>query len=200
MNPVVLVHGLWDTARLFEQMGSLLRSKGLQVYSLDLIPNNGDASLEHLANQLADFIRDAFPAAQPVDLVGFSMGGLVARYYVQRLNGLDRVRKLITISSPHKGTWTAFLGRNPGARQMRPGSEFLQDLNRDAAILERIQFTTIWTPFDLMIFPARSSELGCGQSMRVNVAIHRLMVRDRRVLELVHRLLVEPAATAPKRA
>jgi triacylglycerol lipase len=173
----------------------------MQVHSLNLIPNNGDAGIEELANQLAVCIGSGFPAGQPIDLVGFSMGGLVARYYLQRLGALARVQRFIAISSPHNGTWMAFLRRNPGARQMRPGSDFLKDLNRDAAVLNRIQLTTIRTPFDLMIIPSGSSDLAAGRSIRVNVAAHPLMVRDRRVLEWVHRLLVaEPEATATRKA
>jgi triacylglycerol lipase len=191
MNPVVLVHGIGDTTLLFRHMIPWLQRKGLQVHALNLIPNNGDAGLDELAEQLAIYISSRFPAEQAIDLVGFSMGGLVARYYLQRLNGLERVQKLITIASPHHGTWAAFLRGNPGARQLRPGSHFLEDLNRDAAMLNRIRVVSIWTPFDLMIIPARSSEWGVGRSIRVNVAAHPLMVRDIRVLELVHRLLVE---------
>jgi triacylglycerol esterase/lipase EstA (alpha/beta hydrolase family) len=113
------------------------------------------------------------------------MGGLVARYYVQRLGGIERVRRLITISSPHNGTCAAFLRRNGGARQMRPGSAFLCDLNRDVSVLDRIDFTSIWTPFDLMILPAHSSVLPAGRAIRVNVGAHPPMVRNQRVLKLV---------------
>ena len=172
-------------------MGPRLQRAGLQTHAMNLVPRNGDAGLDHLAGQLAAWIEAHFAAGQSIDLVGFSMGGLVARYYVQRLGGIERVRRFITMSSPHKGTWTAFLRQNRGARQMRPGSAFLQDLNRDAATLCRIEFTTIRTPFDLMIVPADSSELGVGRSIRINVAAHPLMVRDRRVLDLVHRLLTQ---------
>jgi triacylglycerol lipase len=191
MNPVVLIHGLGDTSLLFRHMIPWLQRKGLQAHALNLVPNNGDAGLDELAAQLADYIRAGFPPGQTIDLVGFSMGGLVARYYLQRLNGAERVERLITISSPHQGTWAAFVMRKPGVRQMRPGSEFLRDLNRDAAMLDRIRVTSIWTPFDLMIIPARSSEWAAGRSFRVNVAAHPLMVRDRRVLELVQQSLVE---------
>jgi triacylglycerol lipase len=172
-------------------MGPRLERAGLQTHAMNLVPRNGDAGVDYLASQLAGWIEANFAAEQSVDLVGFSMGGLVARYYIQRLGGIGRVRRLITISSPHNGTWTAFVRGNRGARQMRPGSEFLEDLNRDAATLGWIEFTTIWTPFDLMIVPADSSRLEVGRSIRVNVAAHPLMVRDRRVLDLVHRLLTE---------
>ncbi len=41
------------------------------------------------------------------------MGGVVSRYYLQRLGGLARVRRFVTISSPHHGTVTAYLRRLP---------------------------------------------------------------------------------------
>ena len=75
---------------------------------------------------------------------------------------------------------------------MRPGSAFLTDLNRDVAALARIRVTTIWTPFDLMILPPTSSTHLPGPSARFNVLLHPLMLRDRRVLKLVHSILTEP--------
>jgi triacylglycerol lipase len=190
-NPVVLLHGIDDTSALFRHMVPQLERAGLQTHAMNLVPRNGDAGLDLLASHVADWVEANFAAGQSIDLVGFSMGGLVARYYIQRLGGVERVRRFITMRSPHKGTWTAFLRGNRGARQMRPGSEFLEDLNRDSATLGRIEFTTIWTPFDLMIVPADSSRLDVGRSIRVNVAAHPLMVRDRRVLDLVHLLLTK---------
>ncbi len=190
-NPVLLVHGINDTDRVFHRMGAWLRAKGLDVHSLNLRPNNGDAGLDELAAQLADWIERRFGPRGVIDIVGFSMGGLVSRYYLQPLGGIERVSRFITIASPHSGTWVAFLRWNRGARQMRPGSEFLRDLNRDAAILERVRMTAIWTPLDLMIVPANSCGRCPGRSIRVNVAAHPLMVRDRRVLKLVHQALAD---------
>jgi len=109
----------------------------------------------------------------------------VSRYYIQRLGGIHRVGKFVTIGSPHRGTWTAFLRANPGVCDMRPGSSFLRDLNRDAEMLDRISFTSIWTPFDLMIVPASSSRLQVGSSISVRTLAHPLLVRDPQVLRLV---------------
>jgi triacylglycerol lipase len=190
-NPVLLIHGIDDTVALFEPMTKFLQTNGLCVHSLNLVPNNGDAGLDQLAQQLACYVQTNFAAAQGFDLVGFSMGGIVSRYYVQRLGGIARVQRLITIGSPHNGTWTAYLRWNPGARQMRPGSEFLRDLNSDVSMLDRICFTSIWTPFDLMIVPARSSMLCAGRSVWVKVPAHPLMVRNEHVLRLVLQALTE---------
>jgi triacylglycerol lipase len=106
------------------------------------------------------------------------------------LGGLDRVRRFITISSPHRGTWTAYAATQPGCMQMRPNSEFLQDLNRDAAeILGKLDFTSIWTPYDLMILPASSSEIGLGMQIQIPVALHAAMVRDARTLKVLASVL-----------
>jgi len=50
------------------------------------------------------------------------------------------------------------LPERPGCVQMRPDSPFLQ-LNQDAIMLEQLNFTSIWTPFDLMIVPGNSSQM-----------------------------------------
>jgi triacylglycerol lipase len=142
-----------------------------------------------LAHQAQDYIHRAFPAHQPIDLIGFSMGGLVARYYVQRLGGLSRVHRLITISTPHCGTWTAYLLRRKGVRQMRPGSTFLRDLESDSDTLNRLQFTSIWTPTDLMILPARSSVLPEAKMVRHVVSHHARMAGNERVMQSVERAL-----------
>jgi triacylglycerol lipase len=193
MLPVLLVHGIDDTERVFRLMGPWLQEHGFEAHSLNLVPNDGKAGLDELANQLAVFIDSRFSKNKRFDIVAFSMGGLVSRYYLQRLGGVERVDRFISISTPHQGTWTAFLRANAGARQMRPGSEFLKDLANDVANLNRIRVTAIWTPLDLMIVPARSCEPGVGRSIRVNVAVHPLMLRDRRVLEAVRQVLTESA-------
>lgn len=189
-NPVVLVHGLWDRSTIFDTMSAYLQNQGWSVYRFDLIPNNGKLPLEQLAEQLATHIEQTLDPTQSLDLVGFSMGGIVSRYYIQRLGGLDRVGRLVTISSPHRGTWTAYATTQPGCVQMRPNSEFLQDLNRDAAeILGKLDFTSIWTPYDLMILPASSSEIGMGTQIQIPVALHAGMVKDARTLKVLTSVL-----------
>ena len=84
-NPVLLVHGINDTGAVFNKMASYLREQGLSVHTVDLVPNNGAEVLDKLAQQVANYIATTFEAEQPFDLVGFSMGGLVSRYYIQRL-------------------------------------------------------------------------------------------------------------------
>ncbi len=191
-NPVVLVHGLTDTNVIFKPMTAYLQKHGWSVHSVNLLPSNGDCELDLLAEQLDTFINSALHDQQPFDLIGFSMGGIVSRYYVQRLGGLDRVQRFITIASPHNGTLTAHLSQRPGCVQMRPNSPFLNDLNRDVPILDKLDFTSIWTPMDLMIVPATSSQLQVGRNIQVNVPLHSWMVQDVRGLQAVANALRTP--------
>jgi triacylglycerol lipase len=121
------------------------------------------------------------------------MGGLICRYYLQRLGGISRTQTFIAISSPHRGTWTALFRRNPGTRQMRWGSAFLEDLNRDVHMLKQIRTLSIRTPLDLMIVPSHSSIL--GRCHTVNVLAHPLMLSDNRVIRLAERLLLTGDST-----
>ncbi|GAB1541570.1 alpha/beta fold hydrolase [Scytonema sp. NUACC21] len=191
-NPVLLIHGIFDTGRVFDRTISFLQQKGLTVHDLDLVPNTGRIGLDSLAQQVADYIEKTFEPQQAIDLVGFSMGGIVSRYYVQRLGGINRVQRFITISSPHHGTWIAFCNQGVGCIQMRPDSPFLQDLNRDVAMLEQLDFTSIWTPYDLMIVPANSSEMPVGRNVMVPVLTHAWMLTDSRSLTAIAKALTTP--------
>ena len=192
-NPILLVHGLTDKSHKMRKIASHLRTLGWEVYDIDLTPNNGDAKLEVLAQQVADLVSRTFAPDQKIDLIGFSMGGLVSRYYVQRLGGIDRVQRLITLSSPHHGTVTAYFSLRPGCVQMRPDSEFIADLHRDVDRLNRLNFTSLWTPFDLMILPPTSSQLGIGTEIMLPVLTHPLMVFDPRCLAAISSALAQPA-------
>jgi triacylglycerol lipase len=191
-NPVLLVHGIDDTGEVFHKMAGHLALQGWSVYSLDLVPNNGDVGLDELAKQIGDYVTATFAPEQRLDIVGFSMGGIVSRYYIQRLGGINRVQRFITISSPHHGTVVAYGSQRPGCIQMRPESIFLKDLNSDAAILEQLDFTSIWTPYDLMIVPANSSQMPIGSQVIIPVALHPWMLTDPRSLAAVKAALTKP--------
>ena len=68
---------------------------------------------------------------------------------------------------------------------MRPQSVFLEDLNQDIALLEQINFTSIWTPYDAMILPARSSQMPVGRDIKIDVLLHAWMVSDEKVLKVI---------------
>lgn len=193
-NPVVLVHGWLDKQHVFNKMQRYLKQHGWTVYSLDLIPSDGRKPLPELAEQLEAFIAAKLAPSQKFDLLGFSMGGLVTRYYLQRMGGNQRVERYINISAPNNGTLTAkpLSGVLPGIKQMRPDSDFLKDLNSDLTVcLANIRVTWLWTPYDLIIMPPRSTCLPIGREVKLPVAFHPWMLTDNRSLVAVKEALSE---------
>jgi triacylglycerol lipase len=182
--PVIVVHGIHSSAADMARLANHLRASGRRVFTPSLTPANGRVSIESLAKQLAEFADREVPG-QKFDLVGFSMGGLVSRYYVQRLGGIDRVGRFVTLATPHNGTVMARLFGGVGHEQMRPGSEFLRDLDRDAAMLETVGFTSLYTPLDAVIVPPKSSEQSAAKNIRVWGIMHPSFVLEKRCIKAV---------------
>lgn len=182
---VVLVHGLWNTVNIFWQLRLYLEEQGWGVHAVNLVPNNGDIGIEQQAYQLKTFVEQSLDSQSTFYLLGFSMGGLVSRYYLQRLGGLQRVRRFIGVAVPHYGSALAWFRWNTGGRQMRPGSTFLADLNRDMDHLSVCRPLSLWTPYDLLVVPAYHCRLPIGESQRLLVRTHNQMLWDDRSLTAI---------------
>ena len=177
-NPVLLIHGIAETESGMTRMATFLRAEGWEVHTISLRPNLGQAGLEPLAREIEKYADEELHGRK-FDLVGFSMGGLVSRYYMQRLGGVRRVEHFVTLSAPHGGSYWAWLVQNDGCREMRPGSAFLRDLDRDADELRRVKFTSLYTPWDIVIVPSRSSLMPQARNVKVPVGSHPGMVLRR---------------------
>ena len=184
LPPVVLVHGIFSSGEDMERLARHLRSQAREVFQPTLAPNGGHAPIEDLARQLADFVSEKI-GTRRFDLIGFSMGGLISRHYLQRHGGIEKVSRFITMATPHHGTHTARLGGLPGWVQMRPGSEFLRSLESDADMLRDVSFTSLYTPLNAIIVPARSSEMPQARNVRVWAAMHPSFILEMRCIRAV---------------
>ena len=190
LRPVVLVHGIHSDANCMRRLGKYLRAQGREVYTPSLSPCTGMVPIETLAQQLAAF-TDQHLRGKKFDLVGFSMGGLVSRYYVQRLGGAKRIEHFVTMATPHQGTHLAFLHPGAGARQMRPRSPFLQDLEKDADLLKNVKFTSFYTPLDTVVVPARSSAVPQARNIALWATIHPSFLLEKRCLRAIANVIAE---------
>ena len=71
-------------------------------------------------------------------------------------------------------------------------SDFIRDLNSDVDRLNLLNFTSLWTPFDLIILPPSSSQLGIGTEMQIPALTHPMMVSDRRTFKAISDTLSHP--------
>jgi triacylglycerol lipase len=194
--PIVLTPGYMDDARKLAWMASYLRRMGLQPVIISPQPSDATVGIDQLAMRLADEIEHQLGPHQRFDFFGFSMGGLIGRYYLQRLGGATRIRRLVTVATPHRGSWTVrFLPTRPALAQMCPGSDFLNDLNGDALALAQHAFVALWTPFDLSVTPAHHCYLPPLPALRLFSPFHATLLHDPIVLREVARLFL-PGATA----
>jgi pimeloyl-ACP methyl ester carboxylesterase len=170
--PVLLLHGFVDNRSAFALLRrSLLRHGWTRVQALNYSPLTGD--IRTAAAMLGPHIEKvcAESGHARVDIVGHSLGGLVARYYVQCLGGDARVRTLVTMGTPHAGTRAVpALAPHPLARQMRPGSSVLEEL---AAPVKgcRTRFVSFWSDLDEFMIPVESARLEHPDLSTANIQV-----------------------------
>lgn len=161
-TPILLVHGFADNRSVFAVLGRALRKRGFAVvyginYSV-LTTLTGDVrSAAREFGREVERICEATSAEQ-VHVVGHSLGGLVARYYVQRLGGDARVHTLVSLGTPHRGTMAAYLLPSPVLRQLRPDSDVISELAEPSPGC-RTRFIAVWSELDQLIVPQRHARL-----------------------------------------
>ncbi|MEV6760752.1 alpha/beta fold hydrolase [Streptomyces sp. NPDC051105] len=170
--PVVLLHGFIDNRSVFVLLRRTLAQHGGQrVESLNYSPLTCD--IRTAAGLLGRHIEEICQrtGSRRVDIVGHSLGGLIARYYVQRLGGDHRVRTLVTLGTPHSGTRVAPLAdAHPIVRQMRPGSEVIEELTRPAPGC-RTRFVSFWSDLDSLMEPVETARIDHPDLMATNVQV-----------------------------
>jgi pimeloyl-ACP methyl ester carboxylesterase len=133
--PILIIHGFLGTRGSMYMLERRLVEDGFVVVSFNLGTLN-----------VRDIRRSAFlihrkierilaqTPSQRIDIIGHSMGGLIGLYYVKKLGGHTRVRKLIMMGTPIRGTWTALMGVmtlglwSTSSWQLLPRSRFLDEL------------------------------------------------------------------------
>lgn len=137
--PVLVLHGFGTSSRVLLPLARHLgRALGRPVLrcplggALPLHVGDVRASAARVNEELERLaLRSAFAY---VDVVGHSLGGLVATYLLKRLDRGRRVRRVVTLGTPHGGTPAAWLGVallglvSRAVWQMLPGAPLLREL------------------------------------------------------------------------
>lgn len=192
-TPIILVHGVIDNRSIFTILRRSLRGRGFgRLYALNYSPLTEDISA--VADRLGVLIDEVCQQTgyERVHIIGHSMGGLVARYYVQRLGGDRHVHTVCTLGTPHEGTLPARLIPWPVIRQMRPGSPLITELSEPARGC-RTRFIAIWSDLDQLVLPQRNARIQHPDLRARNVLIrgigHMSLPVDRRVVNEITRAL-----------
>lgn len=173
-TPILLIHGMVDNRAIFTVLRRRLRRRGFgRVLSLNYSPMTNDirAAARDLSGAVEELV--ARTGYERIHVVGHSLGGLIARYYVQRLGGDQRVHTLVTLGTPHEGTLPATFVPIRLCRQLTPGSELFDELALPASGC-RTRFVAYWSDLDQMVLPHEN-----GRLLHPDLAVRNVLVRGR---------------------
>jgi triacylglycerol esterase/lipase EstA (alpha/beta hydrolase family) len=185
-HPVILLHGFAMNRTNWIWLGRRLAKRGIgPLYGTSYFSLQ---SVRRSALKLQRFIARvrAREGCERVDIVAHSLGGVVARYYIERLDGAAHIGRVVTIGSPHRGTAVARLGvLIPSARESRAESSLLTDLGPLAA-RDGIQYTSVWSRADAIIEPPESASIApVGEDRIFDDLGHLSLLLSPRVLDTV---------------
>ncbi len=125
---VVLVPGWASGAEQMKPIAETLHKYiDVETHRIELTGLGITKGLPTYGQELADYVkRLGLKPEDRLDLVGFSFGGLVCRWYVEQLGG--RAGRIVTICTPHHGTTKAARLKLPSVQDMQPGSGAMKKL------------------------------------------------------------------------
>lgn len=176
-KPILMVHGFldsgvtpwWDiTTHRLKEIG--YAEEQLHLLSLGALATTVDSPKVYAEEVTTKLRSISTEHESDVDIIAHSMGGLDSRWAIEKMGVDQYVDSLITLGTPHQGTYVAYLAYiTPGGRDMIPGSDFLQELN-DGQIAENVEYTAIWSNFDELITPDEYAMLPVSERESVPTA------------------------------
>ena len=147
---VVLVHGYLANRSTLYPAAAYLRLRGVkQVLSFNYRSNSG---VEQAALALREYLRRHVRGGR-IDLVCHSLGGLVARVYIQELGGARRVDRCVTLGTPHRGTYNSYWLNSRVGSELRPDSPLLSRLHGSRANASNVRFLSLIAGSDNLVVP-----------------------------------------------
>ena len=187
------MHGLWNTSDIFSSITSRLDEIGIEYFAPTLKHEFGMTSIVELTNLLNNLILEKYGLEKELDILGFSMGGIVGRYWIIKFNGYKRTRKFITVGSPHNGTFASQLvPKYPfrGISEMKINSFLLRELSKFDYLLKGVDCISFFTYWDIMVFPGWKANLNSGERISLKVFKHKSLIRNTEAVQrIIERLL-----------
>lgn len=155
---VVFVHGFMCNRGFWNAWLLRMRERGRACVAVNLEPVFGE--IDDYAPIIDEAVaRVARATGRPPLLVCHSMGGLAARAWWRASGGSRPIAALVTIGSPHAGTWMGRLSLHENGRQMRLHGDWVRELAAHEAA-HPLPPTTCWySNCDNMVFPAATATL-----------------------------------------
>jgi pimeloyl-ACP methyl ester carboxylesterase len=183
-HPIILLHGFGMNRTQWIWLARQLRARGHgPIYGMNYFTLS---PVKKSARRLERFVQRVLDREKcdKVDLVAHSLGGIVARYYIERLSDGGRIARLITIGTPHGGTRMGRIGPGiPAARDLLSGSALLDELG---PVRSGAAYTSIWSRADAIVQPTESASIQPGGTDEIFDDLgHLSLVLSPRVMSVI---------------
>lgn len=171
---VLLVHGFVCNRGIWSAWLERLRARDVPCVALNLEPVFG--SIDDYTRIIDAGVRQLRQATGLAPLiVAHSMGGLAVRHWWAERE-VAGVHHVITIATPHQGTWLARFAMSPNGRQMQRQSPWLQALAAREPAARAAQFTCFYGHCDNIVFPPSTATLAGADNRHLAGVAHVHMV------------------------
>jgi pimeloyl-ACP methyl ester carboxylesterase len=190
-RPIIVLHGYAMNRANFVPLALRLRRAGLgPIFGFEYWTLGRIAAGARQLGWFVDEVR-ARTGAPEVDIIGHSMGGVVARYYVALAGGDPAVRNLITLGSPHSGTELSAMGIGHPTRELVLGSKLCTRLAA-APPPQHARICAIWSRADALVPGGRQPPLPGAEVILYDDLGHVALLGSRRVAAAVIERLRRP--------
>lgn len=168
---VVLVHGFVCNRGFWTPWLRRLRAEGRAVVAVNLEPVFGSIDdYAPLVQAAVQRVREA--TGRPPVLVCHSMGGVAARAWLRTCGDEPPVAHVVTLGSPHAGTWLARFSHLTNGRQMRQDSAWLRALGQAWSPRLGAHFTCWYSNCDNIVMPPSTATLPGADNRLLPGAAH----------------------------
>ncbi len=168
---VLLIHGFVCNRGLWNPWLERLHARGVPFVAINLEPVFG--SIDDYSVTLDEAVQRLERATGMAPLiVAHSMGGLAVRHWWADGNNDQRVHHLVTLGTPHQGTWLARFAVTPNGRQMQQGSAWLRGLAAREPSDRAARFTCFYSHCDNIVFPPSTATLAGADNRHLPGVAH----------------------------
>ncbi len=188
---IVLVHGFFCNRGFWTHWMRRLLSEGRAFVAVDLEPAFGSIN-EYIAiiDRAVREVREA--TGVPPVLVGHSMGGLAIRaWQATQSQPSLAVRRVITLGTPHHGTWISLFAHSQNGAQMQLNSPWLKSLAALENVGQAAQYVCFYSNCDNIVFPVSMAMLEGADNRQLSGLGHVAMVHDTDVIQACWALMQE---------
>jgi len=201
-RPLILVHGMAGDPTNFYALRAYFAAMGRRrVYAIDL----ADAvDVEAMAIQLRSFLEEVISvnglgAEAKVDLIAHSQGGIASRIALEEPTFAARIATLVTLGTPHAGTYVARFTATRQGGELRRESPVFARFATQLPWSGPVRLVAFWSNGDLLVLPAESAAVEGAENIEMVGFSHLAYLLSPRCWQQVWEVLLAAPAEQPAR-